>query len=130
MLEVSASGYFEHWRRKEPKPSKPGAKKRISDEALLVHIKAIHTEVKQEYGWPKMWKELVARGIRLGKERVRKLMQRHGIKARGKRKFVVTTDSKHNLPIAPNLLERNFTPEAPNQVWSSDITSVVSQRSS
>ncbi len=99
--------------------------KRISDEALLVHIKAIHAEVKQEYGWPKRWKELVARGIRVGKERVRKLMQRHGIKARGKRKFVVTTDSKHNLPIAPNLLERNFTPEAPNQVWTSDITYIA-----
>ena len=85
----------------------------------------IHAEVKQEYGWPKMWKELVARGIRVGKERVRKLMQRHGIKARGKRKFVVTTDSKHNLPIAPNLLERNFSPEAPNQVWTSDITYIA-----
>lgn len=52
-------------------------------------------------------------------------MQRHGIKARGKRKFVVTTDSKHDLPIAPNLLQRNFTPEAPNQVWSGDITYIT-----
>ena len=126
VLEVSTSGYFEHWRRKDTtKPSKSGVHKRISDEALLVHIKAIHVEVKQEYGWPKMWKELVARGIRVGKERVRKLMQRHGIKARGKRKFVVTTDSKHNLPIAPNLLARNFSPEAPNQVWASDITYIA-----
>ena len=81
VLQVSASGYFEHWRRKDnPKPSKPGANKRISNEALLVHILAIHAEVKQEYGWPKMWKELVARGIRVGKERVRKLMKLHGIK--------------------------------------------------
>lgn len=93
VLGVSANGYFEHWRRKDAdKPSRPGANKRISDEALLVHIKAIHAQVKQEYGWPKMWKELLARGIRVGKERVRRLMQRHGIKARGKRKFVVTTD--------------------------------------
>lgn len=84
--------------------------KRMSDEALLVYIKAIYAEVKKEYGSPKIWKELLARGIRVGKERVRKLMQRHGIKARGKRKFVVTTDSKHNLPIAENLLNRNFTP--------------------
>lgn len=77
VLGVSASGYFEHWRRKDAdKPSRAGANKRISDEALL------------------------ARGIRVGKERVRKLMQRHGIKARGKRKFVVPTDSKHDLPIA------------------------------
>lgn len=97
VLGVSPSGYFEHWPRKDTdKPSKPGVSKRISDQALLVHIKAIHAEVKQEYGWPKMWKELVARGIRVGKERVRKLMQRHGIKARGQRKFVVTTDSKHH----------------------------------
>ncbi len=126
VLGVSTSGYFEHWRRKDSaKPSKPGGNKRISDEALLVHIKAIHAQVKQEYGWPKMWKELVARGIRVGKERVRKLMQRHSIKARSKRKFVVTTDSKHDLPVAPNLLERNFTAERPNQVWTTDITYIA-----
>jgi putative transposase len=111
VLQVSASGYFEHWRRKDTsKPSRAGANRRITGEALLVHIRAIHAEVKEEYGWPKMWKELIAQGIRVGKERVRKLMQRHAIKARGKRKFVVTTDSKHDLPIAPNLLARNFTP--------------------
>ena len=92
---------------------------------MLVHIKAIHAEVKQEYGWPKLWKELLARGIRVGKERVRKLMQRHGIKAWGKGKFVVTTDSKHDLPIAPNLLARDFAPAAPNQTWSSDITYIA-----
>ena len=126
VLGVSASGYFEHWKRKNSdRPSTPGANKRISEEALLVHIKAIHAQVKHEYGWPRMWKELVARGIRVGKDRVRKLMQRHGIKARGKRKFVVTTDSKHKLPIAPNLLQRNFTPAAPNMVWSSDITYIA-----
>ena len=126
VLGVSASGYFEHWRRKDTdKPSKPGANKRIGNEALLVHIRAIHAEFKQEYGWPKMWKELLGRGIRVGKERVRKLMQLHGIKARGKRKFVVTTDSKHDLAVAPNLLERNFTPEAPNRVWASDITYIA-----
>lgn len=126
VLGVSASGYFEHWRRQDmAKPSQPGANKRLGDEALLVQIRAIHAEVKQEYGWPRMWKELLARGIRVGKERVGKLMQRHGIKARGKRKFVVTTDSKQDLPIAPNLLERNFAPEAPNRVWSSDITYIA-----
>ena len=126
VLQVSASGYFEHWRHKDtPKPSKPGASKRISDEALLVHILAIHAEVKQEYGWPKMWKELLARGIRVGKERVRKLMKLHGIKARGKRKFVVTTDSNHHLPIAPNLLERDFTARQPDQVWTTDITYIA-----
>lgn len=126
VLEVSTSGYFEHCRRKDTQnPSRPGANKRIGDEALLVHIKAIHAEVKGEYGWPRMFKELLARGIRVGKDRVRRLMQRHGIKARGKRKFVVTTDSKHDLPIAPNLLARDFAPEAPNRAWSSDITYIA-----
>jgi transposase InsO family protein len=63
-----------------------------------------------------MWKELLARGLRVGKERVRKLMARHGIRARQKRKYIATTNSNHGLPVAPNLLERNFTTTAPNQV--------------
>lgn len=108
VLGVSANGYFENGKCKETaKPSSQQVNKSISEEALLVHIKAIHAEVEQEYGWLKIWTELLARGIRVGKERVRCLMQRHGIKARGKRKFVNTTDSKHDLPIAPNLLGRN-----------------------
>lgn len=95
---------------------------RLSDEAVLTHIRAVHAEVGQEYGWPRMAKELAARGHRVGKERVRRLMQLHGIQARGKRKFVVTTDSEHSLPLAPNLLQRDFTAEAPNLKWTSDIT--------
>jgi putative transposase len=124
VLEVSTSGYFEHQRRlAEARPSKPG--RRISDEALLAHIRAIHAEVKGEYGWPRMWKELLGRGIRVGKERVQRTMKIHGIKARGKRKFVVTTDSKHKLPIAPNLLNREFTVDEPDRVWTSDITYIA-----
>ncbi len=121
VLEVSTSGYFEHQRRSaEGTPSKPGG--RVSDESLLAHIRSIHAQVKGEYGWPRMWKELLGRGIRVGKERVQRTMKIHGIKAQGKRKFVVTTDSKHKLPIAPNLLNREFTVDAPDRVWTSDIT--------
>jgi transposase InsO family protein len=58
-----------------------------------------------------VWKELLARGVRVGKDRVQRLMKLHGIRARGKRKFVVTTDSKHSLPVAENLLARDFTAE-------------------
>lgn len=79
-------------------------------------------KAKGEHGWPRIWRELRANSVRVWKERVRRLMKMHGIKAHGKRKFVVTTDSKHNLPIAPNLLNRNFQPDAPNRVWASDIT--------
>jgi putative transposase len=67
VLGVSASGYFERLRRNvDDKPSKPGASNRMSDERLLVEIRAIRAEVRQEYGWPRMWKELVARGHRVG----------------------------------------------------------------
>jgi transposase InsO family protein len=86
---------------------------------------AVHAEVKQEYGWPRMHKELLARGIRVGKERVRRLMQRHGLRAKTKRKFAVTTDSKHSLPVAPDLVQRRFSPGAPNQIWSGDITYIA-----
>ncbi|WP_430367347.1 IS3 family transposase [Trinickia sp. NRRL B-1857] len=119
VLDVSPSGF--HQRRQRTAQDKP-RRSRVSDDALLAHIKAIHAEVKGEYGWPRMWKELVARGVRVGKERVRKLMAQHGIRARHKRKYIATTNSNHNLPVAPNLLARNFTATAPNQVWTSDIT--------
>ena len=121
VLGVSASGYFEHIASRVSKePSKP--RRHLSDEAVLAHIKAAHVGSKGEYGWPRIWKELVAKGVRVGKDRIQKLMKLHGIKARGKRKYVVTTDSKHNLPMAPNLLDRNFQPERPNAAWTGDIT--------
>ena len=123
VLDVSASGYFVWQRRRDA--DRPGPAGRHSDEALLAHIRAIHAEVKREYGWPRMHKELLARGIRVGKERVRHLMQQHGIHAKTKRKFVVTTDSRHSLPVAPDLVQRRFNPEAPNQLWSGDITYIA-----
>jgi len=121
VLGVSTSGYFEHIAcRGSKEPTKP--RRGLSDEAVLAHIKAAHAGSKGEYGWPRIWKELVTKGVRVGKDRIQKLMKLHGIKARGKRRYVVTTDSKHNLPIAANLLDRNFQPEQPNAVWSGDIT--------
>jgi putative transposase len=122
VLEISASGYFNWLRGREEGHGTDGSGGRYSDEALLAHIRAIHAEVKSEYGWPRMHKELLARGIRVGKDRVRKLMKQHGIRAKTKRKFVVTTDSQHNLPVAPDLVQRRFNPEAPDQLWSGDIT--------
>ena len=121
VLKVSASGYFEHIARKgSDEPSKP--RRGLGDEAVLAHIKAAHAGSKGEYGWPRIWKELLGKGVRVGKDRIQRLMKLHGIKARGKRRYVVTTDSRHNLPIAPNLLDRNFDPGRPNAVWTGDIT--------
>ena len=122
VLNVSTSGYFKHRHRKNSGPQSAADGKRVSDGALLVHIKAAHAGSKGEYGWPRIWKELRANGVRVDKELIQRLMKLHGIKARGKRKFVVTTDSKHNLPIAPNILDRNFQPVQPNAVWTGDIT--------
>lgn len=121
LLDVSPSGYHQRGQRAAAGGSRAHAA-RISDDALLTHIRAVHAQVRGEYGWPRMTKELIARGMRVGKERVRKLMKQHGIRARHKRKFIATTNSNHNLPVAANLLERNFTASAPNQVWTSDIT--------
>lgn len=100
VLQVSSSGYF-RWRHCGGK-----APRHCGDALALAHIRAIHAEVKGEYGWPRMQKELQARGLRIGKERVRTLMAEHGIRAKTKRKFVVTTDSKHSLPVAPDLVQR------------------------
>lgn len=66
--------------------------------------------------------ELAAIGIQLGLHRIRRLRQKLGLHCRQKRRFKVTTDSTHTLPVAPNLLEQHFTAAAPDQVWSSDIT--------
>ena len=115
VLGVSASGYFAHIADTDPEASSR-QDRRLSDEAVLAHIKAAHAGSKGEYGWPRIWKELLARGVRVGKDRVQKLMKQHGVKARGKRRYVVTTDSQHNLPIAPNLLDRQFQPVQPNAV--------------
>ena len=121
VLEVSVAGYHGHLLRR----AGPAARRHLSKDALLLHIKAIHAQSRGGYGWPRIWKELQARGIRVGKERVQKLMQGQGIRAKGKRRFKVTTDSRHGLPIAPNLLDRQFTVSEPDKVWVGDITYVA-----
>jgi transposase InsO family protein len=118
VLSVSASGYHQFRRRKH----RPGGGTRLRDAVLLTHIRAIFSEVKGTYGWPRMWREVCARGLQVGKERVRKLMKEHGLQAKARKKFRATTDSKHSLPVAPNLLKRNFQADAPNRVWTGDIT--------
>jgi transposase InsO family protein len=123
VLGVSPSGYHQHKMRERANSS--GPRRSISNEALLMHIRALYAQAKGEYGWPRMFKELLARGIRVGKQRVQKLMQLHGIKAKAKRKYKATTDSNHSLPVAENLLKRNFSPPAPNRVWASDITYIA-----
>ncbi len=117
VLAVSESGYY-GWQRARGRRMRT----RAPDEQVLVHIRAIHREVKGEYGWPRIHQELRRRGLRVGKERVRLLMQAHGVRGKVKRRYVSTTDSKHALPVAPNLVQRQFSPAAPDRIWCSDIT--------
>jgi putative transposase len=119
-LSVSTSG-LGTWKRGGQ------ARTRLPDAALLTLIRAIHAESKGAYGWPRVWKELQARGIPAGKERVRVMMQAHGIRGRHKRRYKATTDSKHDLPVAPNRLDRQFETTAPDQVWTTDITYIPTQ---
>ena len=91
---------------------------------LVVHNRAVFSEMKGAYVWPRMWRELVARVIYVGMERVRKLMKHSGLQVRGKRKFKATANSDHALPVSPDLLERNFNTPEPNRVWTGDITYV------
>lgn len=119
VLLVSVSGYHAHLARRMV----IGQRRHLSEEALLVHISAVYAENRGAYGWPRIWRQLRAQGIRVGKQRVQRLMQKHGIQARGKRRFrVLTSDSKHSLPIAPNVLDRKFSVGSPNQVWVGDLT--------
>ena len=89
---------------------------------LLVAIKAAHQRGRGTYGPKKIRDELAEQGIVAGLNRIRRLRTLHGIRCTHKKKFRVTTDSKHNLPVAENLLNRQFSPNSPNQVWVADIT--------
>ena len=94
------------------------------NEKLLVAIMDIFEESKDSYGSIRMTRELKARGRNVGKNRVAKMMRAAGLRARKPRKFKVTTDSKHNYPVVPNVLDRKFQATRSGQIWVSDITYV------
>ena len=115
-LIVSISGY-RAW-----KSGGTPNRTRLTNAQLLALIRALHAQFKAAYGSPRMYLELRTRGHRVSKERIERLMRENKIRARHKRRFKATTDSKHALPVAANLLNREFTPAAPNRVWTADLT--------
>ena len=115
VLEVSRSGYYA-WRRR------PKCERAKRDEALTETIKEVHIESRSTYGSPRVHAELGAQGVRCGRKRVARLMGRAGLRAKGKRMFRVTTNSAHRLPVAENVLGRNFGVERPNEAWAADLT--------
>jgi transposase InsO family protein len=92
-----------------------------------VEIQAVHQRSRQAYGSPRVHADLKAEGQACGKHRVAQLMRRHGIVSRHKKKFRATTNSQHPHPVAPNLLNRQFTVSAANRWWVSDITYIPTQ---
>lgn len=121
VLEVSTSGYYD-WR------GRAESQRKKQDRRLVVEIKAIHRQSRQTYGSPRIHDQLKDRGIRCGKKRVARLMQLHGLRAKQTRRFKATTDSKHTLPVAENVLSRQFTPSAPDVVWAADITYIPTRQ--
>lgn len=120
-LEVSASGYYA-WATRSDSPSEQWRQE------LVGAIQEVHAEVKGRYGSPRMAPELKARGHDCSENTVAKLMRAHGIKAKAPKRFVRTTDSNHRLPVAANLLARDFDPSGPNESWSADITYVPTRQ--
>jgi putative transposase len=114
-LEVSPAGYYA-WR------DRPACAAEQRRDALLVRIRAVHAQVKARYGSPRVHAELAASGQACCVNTVAKLMRRAGIAAKLGRKFRCTTDSDHGLPVAENLLGRQFDPASPNEAWVADIT--------
>ena len=117
LLEVSRSGFYA-WR------NRPDSKKAIRERRLLVKIKAIFNRTRRSYGSPRIWRELVADGEKVGRGQVARLMLLNGIRAKQKRKYKATTNSSHNLPVAPNILGEMESVSHENQVWVTDITYV------
>jgi putative transposase len=114
-LGVSPAGYYA-WRQR------PAGARQQRREALVTEIRAIHAEVKARYGSPRIHAELAARGRDCCVNTVAKLMRQQGIAAKAAKKFRGTTDSDHDLPVADNLLDRQFNPCGANEAWVADIT--------
>ena len=115
VLQVTRSGYYA-WKGREP------SKRHKQNQALLSQIRTFFARSKQTYGSPRIWEDLQEAKICGGKQRVARLMRQAGLRAVVAPHFRVTTESKHALPVAENLLERDFGAREVNRKWASDIT--------
>ena len=124
-LEVSPSGYYDWEQRKVSPPARV-----LEEQKLRVDIAQIHQDSRQTYGAPRVQMKLRAQGHRHGRNRIGRLMRQEGICGRQKKRYrVLTTDSKHDQPIAPNRLAEMPAAKKPNQIWVADITYVATAQS-
>ncbi len=118
---VSRSGYYDWLQR-------PESNHKIEDMRLSQKIKVIHSNSRGNYGTRPIKKELEEEhGDKVSRRRIGRLMRRQGLVSKSKRKFKATTNSKHNKPVALNLLKRKFNVEQPNKVYAGDITYIPTQ---
>jgi len=115
VIQVSRGGYY-NW------VARPESLRAGQNRALVTHLRAAHRRSRKTYGRRRIHAQLQRDGISCSRNRVARLMRQEGLCGRRRRGSRVTTDSKHALPVAPNLLARDFLVTAPNQVWLSDIT--------
>ena len=118
LLRVSRSVYYS-WRRRRP-PTKTARRR----QELLFQIRLAHRENREVYGSPRIHASLVLRGIHCSVNTIAKLMREAGIRAKTVKKYRCTTNSKHNLPVADDLVQRNFQVQAPDLIWAGDITEI------
>ena len=116
VLEVSRSGFYA-WRKR------PESRRSQRQREVVVEMEQIHGDRDMKsYGSPRMQRELAARGHAVSENTVAKLMREHGLRAASSRKFRVTTESGHSLPVAENVLNREFQQAVPDRVWLADIS--------
>lgn len=120
VLEVSRSGFYA-WL------TGAKSKRAIANDRLLEKIIRVHTTSRKTYGGRRVYWKLRSQGEGCSRNRVARLMSRNDLRAKTSRKFRATTNSKHDLPVAPNLLDRQFTVDAPNRAWVSDITYIPTE---
>jgi transposase InsO family protein len=117
VLCVSRSGFYAF-------VAEPETERERRDASLAAKTRAVFAEHQGRYGSPRVCRELRHRGDVVSEKKVAQLMRDNGLVARPKKRFRATTDSKHDEPIAPNLLARNFTASGPNEAWVTDVTAV------
>lgn len=119
-MKVNRSGYYRYL-KKSLRPRQDG------DMRLHIEIKALHNQSDKSYGSRRISKALKANGHNVGRYKARSLMKEMGLECKQRRRFTVTTQSKHHLPIAENKLNREFKVSHPNRVWVADITYLWTQ---
>jgi putative transposase len=120
VLEVSRSAYYDWLKR-------PVSYREENDKELIIHIKEIFDESDSTYGHRRIKKALRKKGIKTSNQRVRRLMKEYGLISVLKSKYKATTNSNHNYPVAPNLLNKDFKADKINQKWVGDITYIPTQ---